>query len=136
MKAARKPAIALVAAMAVFFLSACMTSEAEAGESSTIREFTADSDRAKISASRYSIVIHSGAGIPGTPGADQYYRKPREVLQAIVDTCKLGSTVYTQATDGVSVLYILDNALAQSKVDCVKSAEDNGIRLSDSGAGQ
>ena len=87
-----------------------------------------------VAKARYSIVIYSGAGIPGSPGANQYFRKPREVLQGVVDTCGLGSTVYQQATDGVSVLHILDADLAQSKVDCVKSAEEPGLSLSDRGA--
>lgn len=100
-----------------------------------IKDFDAENDERAVKTSRYSIVIHSGAGIPGTPGANQYFRKPREVLQAVVDSCKLGSTVYQQATDGVSVLHILNADLAQSKVDCVKSAEEPGLSLSDRGVG-
>ena len=113
-------------------VSACMTSEANG----TISDFSAELHENSVSATRYNIVIYSGAGIPGSPGANQFFRKPREVLQAVVDSCKLGSTVYQKATDGVSVLHVLDADLAQSKVDCVKSAEEPGLSLIDRGVGQ
>ncbi len=90
-------------------------------------------DDAIPATARYQIEIHSGGGIPGTAGADQYYREPKKVLQAIVDQCQLGRTIYSQATDGVSLLTIVDPKLSEEKVACIRSAEDVGLRLRDWG---
>jgi hypothetical protein len=105
----------------------------EAAPSSAIVDYSADTHEQAVAEARYEIIIHSGAGIPGSPGAGDYYRRPREVLQAIVDTCALGSSIYIQATDGVSVLAIVNPDLTDEQVACVRSAEDNGLRFTDKG---
>ena len=115
-------------------LSACANTQS-AGTSPIVDAQSAEEAELAMNA-RWRIVIHSGAGIPGTAGADDYYRKPKQVLQVIVDQCRLGKTIYTQATDGVSVLSIVNDALSEEQIACIRSAEDNGLYLSDRGPSQ
>ncbi|MEP0392503.1 MAG: hypothetical protein ABJ205_07360 [Erythrobacter sp.] len=82
---------------------------------------------------RYSIEVTSGRGIPGSPGADFYVKDYKNVLQTIVDRCKLGRTVLVQATDGVSLLTIMNNDLSDTQITCVKDSEQPGLRLKDAG---
>ncbi len=82
---------------------------------------------------RWNIEVHSGAGIPGSPGADQYIADYLEVLQEIVDRCKLGASVLVQATDGVSLLAIRNDKLSDGQIDCIRQSERPGLRLVDWG---
>ncbi|MEL6529344.1 MAG: hypothetical protein AAGK01_04005 [Pseudomonadota bacterium] len=82
---------------------------------------------------RWNIEVHSGRGIPGSPGADQYIANYLEVLQEIVDRCKIGKTVLVQATDGVSLLAIMNDDLSEDQIACVRTSERPGLRLVDWG---
>ncbi len=113
-------------------VAACAHEEAPA--SSAIADFDAELHEETVSGARWEIIIHSGAGIPGTAGAGDFYRRPKQVLQAIIDTCDLGASIYRQATDGVSILTIANPALSDDQIACIRSAEDNGLRLSDRGS--
>jgi len=117
--------------LAALPIAACAHDDAPASDG--IADYDPQTDENLIRNARYKIIIHSGPGIPGTPGAGEYYREPKRVLQAIVDTCDLGPTIYTVATDGVSVLTIVDDSLSEAKVACIRSAEAPGLSLSDTG---
>ncbi len=121
-----------VIAFCALALTACAIDTAPV--SVPIADYDAQTDEEVIRDARFQIVIHSGAGIPGTPGAGDYYREPKRVLQSIVDTCELGRTIYLTATDGVSVLTIVNDMLSEEQVTCIRSAEANGLRLTDRGA--
>lgn len=82
---------------------------------------------------RYNIEVYSGGGIPGSAGANFYVKDYRQVLQAIVDRCKLGRTVLVQATDGVSLLAIMNDDLTGTQIDCIKASEQPGLRFKDWG---
>ena len=82
---------------------------------------------------RWRISISSGPGLPGSPGAGQFVADYRKVLQGIVDECELGETLLVQATDGVSVLAILNEPSAD-KVACIKQNEGPGLIFQDRGA--
>ncbi len=114
--------------------TACATDGAPT--SVPIADYDPQTDEDVMRNARFQITIHSGAGIPGTPGAGEYYRQPKRVLQSIVDTCELGATIYIVATDGVSVLKIVNDALSDTQVACIRSAEANGLYLTDRGASQ
>lgn len=82
---------------------------------------------------RYNIEVYSGGGIPGSPGANFRVANYRQVLQTIVDRCELGRTVLVQATDGVSLLAIMDNDLSDKQIACIKDSEQPGVTLRDWG---
>jgi hypothetical protein len=88
-----------------------------------------DFDAARLA--RWNIEVYSGLGLPGSPGAQVYIVDYKNVLQSIVDRCKLGRTVLVQATDGVSLLAIMDDDLSQVQLDCIKASEQPGLRLKD-----
>ncbi|MBV7259915.1 hypothetical protein [Erythrobacter crassostreae] len=124
--------VRLLAASALIAPTAACAHE-KAPETSAIVDYEYAKHDDLVKYARWQIIIHSGAGIPGSPGAGEYYRQPKKVLQAIVDNCELGRTVYAVATDGVSVLTIANDDLSEKQVACIRSAEDNGLRLSDKG---
>jgi len=82
---------------------------------------------------RWNIEVYSGGGIPGSSGAGVIVKDYRQVLQTTVDRCKLGRTVLVQATDGVSLLAIMNNDITQAQINCIKESEQPGLRLKDWG---
>lgn len=113
-------------------LTACASNASAEGVPITVAQ-TADEAEDTMHA-RWNIEVHSGPGIPDSPGADQYIADYLEVLQEIVDRCKLGKTVLVQATDGVSLLAIMNNKLSDGQIDCIRQSERPGLRLVDRGA--
>ena len=83
--------------------------------------------------SRWSIEVYSGPGLSGSPDANNFILDYRSVLQRLVDDCRLGATVLEQATDGVSILWIVNPSLSADQVTCVRAAAREGLRLDDSG---
>lgn len=82
---------------------------------------------------RWNIEVLSGGGIPGSAGADNYIRDADSVLQNIVDRCQLGQTILVRATDGVSLLAILEKKLSPTQISCIRSFERPGLTLKDRG---
>ncbi len=112
-------------------LTACASNASAETTPITVAQ-TAD-DAEDTMHARWNIEVRSGHGIPGSPGADQYIANYLEVLQEIVDRCKLGETVLVQATDGVSLLAILNDKLSDTQIECVRGSERPGLRLIDWG---
>jgi hypothetical protein len=87
----------------------------------------------KAALARWSIVLHSGRGIPGSPGAEDYIPNAFEVAQKVVDDCKLGKAIYALATDGVSILSIENRDLSKKQIACMRAAERSGLYVRDNG---
>ena len=90
-----------------------------------------DFDTARLA--RWNIEVYSSPGIPGSTGASFYIKDYKNVLQGIADRCKLGHTMLVQATDGVSLLAIMNDDLSREQLDCIKESEQPGLRLKDWG---
>ena len=122
---------ALLALIIALALSAC--AGPLSAQSVPIKQAETEDDFDKAQYTRWNIEVYSGLGLPGSPGADQYIKDYLEVLQAIVDQCELGATILTQATDGVSLLAILNDDLTDKQLACVRDKERVGLRLVDWG---
>ncbi|MEO1221647.1 MAG: hypothetical protein AAFY42_09920 [Pseudomonadota bacterium] len=122
---------------AVMSAAVLMTLAACAGQvgaqNVAIVDAQSEEDFDKARQARWSIEVYSGGGIPGSPGASVIVSDYHQVLQSIVDRCKLGRTVQVQATDGVSLLAIMNDDLSQEQLDCIKESEQPGLRLKDWG---
>lgn len=112
-------------------LFACAASDS--GESVPITTAQTQDEAGDTMHARWNIEVYSGQGIPGSPGAQLYIPDYLEVLQGIVDECELGETVLVQATDGVSLLVIMNNDLSDAQISCVRDKERPGLRLVDWG---
>jgi len=81
---------------------------------------------------RWNIEVRSGRSI-GSTASQVMISDYMTVLQGIVDRCELGRTVLVQATDGVSILAIMDDNITDDQIACIKESERPGLRLVDWG---
>ena len=114
---------------ALALLSACIP--AQSRDAMSITPATTEQHFEQAAQARWEIVINSGHGLPGSPGADIVIQDYETVLQSIVDECELGATFLVQATDGISVLAILNDNLSPDQVACIRAKEQSGLRLSE-----
>ena len=78
---------------------------------------------------RWSITVYEGYGPPGSDDADVVVPNAMELLQSVVDDCRLGATTYFRHTDGVASLEIEDEAISVDKIDCIRRYERPGLSL-------
>jgi hypothetical protein len=123
--------ILIIGAASIVALVGCVA-PARAQANSVVNADTAELYR-EAGLARWSIVLHSGRGIPGSPGAEDYIRDAFGVAQRLVTTCRLGRTIYALATDGVSILAIKNRNLTPAQLACIRAAERPGLRLRDAG---
>ncbi len=94
-----------------------------------------DEQASTATASRWVVVAWEGRGIPGSPGADVTLPDARNFLQNVVDSCELGRSILTVATDGVILLHIANNNLTDEQVQCLRAFERPGFMVQDRQAG-
>ena len=126
------------AALPLFMLVAALAGCASplSAESAPIRQAQTEQEFAAAIAARWSIEVYSGGGIPGTAGADVIVPDYLSVLQAIVDECQLGASLLVHATEGVSLLSILNDDLSPDQVACIRGKQRVGLRLNAKGSVQ
>jgi hypothetical protein len=88
----------------------------------------------KAGLARWRITLHSGRGIPGSPGAEDFIPNAFEVAQKVAHDCKLGKAIYAMGTDGVSTLSIANRNLSKKQIACMRAAERTGFYVYDYGA--
>lgn len=114
-------------------MPSCASGNATRSGTEPIVEASSEQHFDEARQARYNIEVYSGRGIPGSAGADFFVKDYKTVLQTIVDRCNLGRTVLVQASDGVSLLAIMDNDLTKKKIACIKENEQPGVRFKDWG---
>ena len=73
--------------------------------------------------------MYEGYGPPGSEDSDVVVPNAIELLQSVVDDCRLGATTYFRHTDGVASLEIEDEAISVKKIDCIRRYERPGLSL-------
>ena len=88
-----------------------------------------DREAAQIFERHWFITVQSGYGLPGSPGADEFVRDAKNAIQGIVDDCQLGQTVWSEGTDGMSLILIDNPELEAQQVTCLRQHETDLIRI-------